>query len=162
MKYFTKDWCYSNLNDHEIEKRLKDYRTYISSIYKKLPFVLKVLVQNINVHDGRLKSVCFVQDKKLLSLNGIFGDLESGYFFLEIKYLKVSNPDVDLLTSVFSNQETVILSDELELLTEGLFSHRMFFSTKQDVDIQFNDIEITIKNATPKDYKKLCCQFKVM
>ncbi len=162
MKYFTKDWCFSKLDDQEIEQRLKSYRAYIQDIYKKLPFVLKLLAQNINLHDGKLEIVSFSQDKKFLMLKGVFGDLELNYFIFEIKYLNVSNLDVGLLASIFKNQEIEILSDEIEISAENLFSHRILFSTQKDIDIQFEDIEIKIQNATPKSYKKLCCQFKVI
>jgi hypothetical protein len=162
MKYFTKDWCFSKLDDQEIEQRLKSYRDYIQEIYIKLPFVLKLLVRNINLHDGKLEVVSFIPDKKALIIKGVFGDLELGYSVLEIKYLMVSNVNVDLLISIFKNQEIEILSDEIEILTEHLFSHRILFSTQKDIDIQFKDIEIKVQNSTPKNYKKLCCQFKVI
>lgn len=162
MKYFTKDWCFSNLDDDEIEKRLKNYRTYIHNVYKKLPFVLKNLIKTINFHDGKLEKVSFIQNKRTLILKGVFGDLEVGYYFLEVKYLKVSNLEIDFLDSVFKNQEIEILSDEIEVLNENLFSHKILFSTKQDINIQFQDIKITIQNAKPKDYKKLHCHLKII
>lgn len=162
MKYFTKEWCFSKLDDQEIEQRLKSYRTYIQGVYKRLPFVLKIFVQNINLHDGRLEIVSFNQDKKKLMLRGVFGDLESGYSILEIKYLNVSDLNLDLLGPIFKNQEIEILSDEIEVLAENLFSHRILFSTQKDIDILFEDIELKVQNATPANYKKLCCQFEVI
>ncbi len=162
MKYFTKEWCFSKLDDQEIEHRLKSYRDYIQDIYKKLPFVLKILVQNINLHDGKLEVVFFNKDEKILMLKGIFGDLESNYFILEIKYMSVCNLSVDLLASVFKNQELEILSDEIEVFAENLFSHRILFSTQKDIDIQFEDIEVKIQSASPGNYKKLCCKFEII
>jgi len=162
MKYFTKDWCLSKLDDEEIERRLKSYREYIQEIYMKLPFALKLLVQNINLHDGKLEFVFFSPDEKKLTLRGIFGDLELNYFFLEIKYLMVSNLNIDLLTHIFENKKLEILSDEIEMLTDNLFSHRILLSTQRDIEIQFEGIELKIQNALPENYKKLCCEFKVI
>lgn len=161
MKYFTKEWCFSKLDDDEIEQRLQSYRNYIESIYKQLPFVLKLLVQSINLHDGRLKVVSFSPEKKKLVIRGVFGDLESNYFILEIKYLMVSNVSIDSLLCIFKNQELEILSDEIEVLAKNLFSHRILFSTQKDIDIQFQDIELTVQNTSPESYKKLCCEFKI-
>lgn len=161
MKYFTKEWCFSDLDDHEIEKRLTSYRNYISNIYKNLPFALKLLAKNINLHDGRLMKVSFIQDENLLLLNGIFGDLQNGYYFLEIKYVSISGLNTEELTSIFKDQEIVILSDEIEFFSDNFFSHKMLFSTKKDINIQFKDIQIVIRNATPKDYKKSCCLFEI-
>ncbi len=154
MKYFTKEWCFSKLDDQEIEHRLESYRNYVQNIYKKLPFVLKLLVQNINLHDGKLETIYFSPDKKNLILRGVFGDLESHYFELEIEYLRIKNEKNDLLDSVFKDQEIEILSDEIEVLSENLFSHRILFSTQKYIEIQFEDIKFKIQNANPKDYEK--------
>jgi hypothetical protein len=161
MKYFTKEWCFSKLDDQEIEQRLKSYRDYIQVVYKKLPFALKLLVQSINLHDGRLQVVTFNPDDKILTIRGVFGDLEVNYFILEMKYLMVSSLDLDSLMYVFKNQELEILSDEIEVLEKKMFSHRILFSTQRDIDIQFQDIELTVKNSHIEDYKKVCCQFKI-
>jgi hypothetical protein len=162
MKYLTKEWCFSKLDDHEIEQRLKSYRNYIQGIYKKLPFVLKLLAQNINLHDGRLKTVSFSQNKRTLIIKGVFGDLDSNYFILEIKYLRVFNINLDLIRTFFENQEIEVLSDEIEFLSENLFSHRMLFSTQKDIDIQFEDIEMKIENTIPENYKNIHCHFKAI
>src|SRR5690606_26469321 len=109
----------------------------------------------------RLQVVTFNPDNKILTIRGIFGDLEINYFILEMKYLMVSNHDLDSLMYVFKNQELEILSDEIEVLEKKLFSHRILFSTQKDIDIRFQDIELTVKNSAPADDKKLWCQFKI-
>ncbi|MBI2742619.1 MAG: hypothetical protein HYX48_01730 [Chlamydiales bacterium] len=158
MKYFTKDWCLSEVEDYKIEERLKSYEQYIDSVYESLPFALKILARNVNFHDGRLEKITVIQNERKLILKGIFGDLEVGYFFLEIKYLGVTNLDPGLLFLIFEKQEVEVLSSEIEVLEGNLFSHRMFFSTKKDIDIQFCDVEIVIQNASVADYRNSLCQ----
>lgn len=162
MKYFTKDWCFSKLDDQEIQNRLKSYRDYIQDVYKKLPAVLRILVEHINLHDGKIALVVFNSEKKELLIRGVFGDLEVGYFFLSIKYLMVLNLDFNLLNSIFISDKLDVLSDEIEYLGDSYFSHRMLFSIKKDIDIQFKDIELEIQNANPRDYEKVRCQFKTV
>lgn len=162
MKYFTKDWCFSKLDDQEIENRLKSYRDYIQDVYKKLPTVLRMLVEHINLHDGKIALVVFNSEKKELLIRGVFGDLEVGYFFVSIKYLMVLNLDFNLLNSIFISDKLDVLSDEIEYLGDSYFSHRMLFSIKKDIDIQFKDIELEIQNANPRDYEKVRCQFKTV
>src|SRR5690606_19101983 len=111
--------------------------------------------------DGRLQAVSFNPDKKNLIIRGVCGDLEINYFILEIKYLKVSNLNLDFVVYFFKNQELEFLSDEIEVLEENLVSHRILFSTQKDIDIQFQDIELTVQTSPPEGYKKLCCQFKI-
>jgi hypothetical protein len=162
MKYFTKEWCFSDLNDREIDKRLVSYKDYISKIYEKLPFALKALSRNLNLHDGRLMKVIFNQKENALLLEGIFGDLQSGYYFLELKYIGISGLSTELLASCFRDQEIQVLSDEIEFISQNHFSHKFLFSTKRDIDIQFNDLQIGMRNAMPKDYKKTCCLFEII
>lgn len=162
MKYFTKEWCFSDLDDHEIEKRLKSYREYIGNVYEKLPFVLKILSKDINLHDGRIKKASFIKDQNIFVIEGVFGDLQSGYYLLEIKYVNISKLSEDVLVSVFKDQEIEVLSDEIEVFPENYFSHRMLFSTKKEINMAFKDIQIVIRNAAPKDYTKSYCQFKVI
>ena len=162
MKYFTEDWCFSNLDDNEIEENLKSYRNYICNIYNKLPFVLKILAKGINLHDGKITSVAFIKKKKILNLNGIFGDLEVGYFLLKISYLYSCNIDASLLSHFFENQEVEILSDEIEMLEEKLFSHRMLFSNRKYIEIQFKDIEIAIQNESCQNYKSVVCALNIL
>lgn len=162
MKYFTKEWCFSDLDDSEIDRISESYRDYIEDTYKRLPFVLKILAKNLNLHDGRLIKVSFIKDEGCLLLDGIFGDLQMGYFFLEIRYLGISGLSEDVLNKIFKNQELEILSDEIEFIYDKHFSHKMLFSSKNDIDLQFTDIQIVIRNATPKDYKKYSCHFDIV
>lgn len=160
MKYFTKEWCFSNLDDREIKKRWNAYKKYIDGIYERLPYVLKILARHLNLHDGRVKNVNFYKNKSVLNINGVFGDQQVGYFFLDIKYFDVSNLNDNKIKSIFNSIKVEVLSDEIEFLTENLFSHRILFSTKQDIDIQFRDVEISISSAFYKDYEKGLCKFK--
>lgn len=162
MKYFTKEWCFSNLGDYEIDRISKSYKDYIDSTHAKLPFVLKILAKSLNLHDGRLMKVSYIQNEGSLLLDGIFGDLQTGYFFLQIRYLGVSGLSEEVLRAIFKDQVLEILSDEIELFSENYFSHKMLFSSKNEIDIQFKDIQIGIRTATSKDYKKYACHFEVV
>ena len=150
------------MEDDKIEKTFTSYENYIDSIFQKLPFVLKMLARSLNLHDGKLKNVCLLKQTKNLTLGGIFGDLEIGYYLLEIRYLNVINLDIDAIESIFRSKNIQILSDELELLPKDIISHRMLFSTKQHIDIQFTEIEILIRQATSTEYKEASCEFKII
>ena len=80
MKYFTKEWCFGDLDEKEINNIVKKYKAYIKSEYSKFPFVLKVLSSNINLHDGIVRNIIFDQNNNFVRTSEIFGDLEVGYF----------------------------------------------------------------------------------
>jgi hypothetical protein len=161
MKYYTKEWCFSNLDDQEIEARQKSYDEYINKIYEKLPFTLKIMTRHINLHDGIIESISFCQEHNLFVLKGIFGDLQTGYFLLEIKYLKTRNLTRELLMATFNDQKLNILSDEFEAISACNYSHRILFSSKQEIEIFFQDIEVYVRNTTAASYKQQSCKIEL-
>ena len=161
MKYYTQEWCFSNLDDQEIEERQKNYFEYIDKIYEKLPFTLKLLAKKINLHDGIISSIAFHHEQNILILKGVFGDLQTGYFLLEIKYLKTKNLSKELLISIFNEKKLEVLSDEFEFFSLGSYSHRILFSSKQEIEILFGDMEVCINNTTAESYKKEYCRVEL-
>ena len=160
MKYFTKEWCFGDLDDDVVEERLEKYREYIKNIYSGLPFVLKILAKDLNLHDGIIKKITYSNTKFMLE--GIFGDLQIGYFFLKIKYLNIFPIFNSHLISVFKNKTLEILSDEIEIVQEGHYIHKLLFSTKQEIEIAFKDLAIEIRSSSPQNYKKKLCKLKII
>jgi hypothetical protein len=161
MKYFTNDWHFGNLKDKEVGKISKNYWKYIDKIYDTLPFALKILSKNISLHDGILKKLTYFSNRNELILEGIFGDLQIGYFFLKIKYLNLINFDIQHLKNIYSNGFIQILSDEIELLFDKRYCHRMFFSNKNEFEINFSSIELEIIDAISNDYNIQNCLLKI-
>lgn len=162
MKYFTKEWCYGYLTEKKIITQKKSYEDYIASIYHKLPFSLKILYEGISLHDGALMKICFDNNKHILILKGVFGDLQVGYFLLEIKYLKVQNLHDEFLKNVFKNQRIEILSHEIEMLSKEHYSHRMIFNTRNEIEIIFSDMQLKLQNTTQKKYFKSKCKLDLI
>lgn len=158
MKYFTKKWCFGDLTEKAIQDRVDAYKTYIDKIYDELPFVLKVLSKEINLHDGIIKKITLNKDSSILNMIGIFGDAQVGYFVLNIKYVNVSNLNEKNLGSTVNTKNLLILSDEIEKIEGNLYSHRMIFSSKRELEINFEKIEIKIQNANQKQYKMKTCK----
>lgn len=162
MKYFTKEWCFSDQNDEEIEYRATSYKEYINKIYKDLPFVLKILSKNVNFYDARINNITLFSDQDVLILNGVFCDIQSGYYFLDIQYRNTSSLNIQNLTDVFNCKKLEILSDEIELISEKNFSHRIIFTSKKEIEIAFEDVQISLRNATSNDYKNSCLKLEIL
>lgn len=157
MKYFTKEWCFGFLSDSETEMILNNYEEYLSAIYNELPFVLKIIAKNISMHDGILEKAIFFEHEKNLILEGIFGDLQSGYFFLSAKYSNVRNMSKEVLVNLFDKKKLEIIRDEIELLSPNTYSHKIIFSSKIEIDVIFSDIQLNIKNSSQLHYKSQNC-----
>jgi hypothetical protein len=162
MNFFTKEWCFGDLDTKKSEDILKKYRSYIRDIQFKISFPLRVMATNLNLHDGILNKVCFSLERRVLILQGIFGDLQTKYFFLKIKYKNISDLNSDDLINVFQNQVAEILMDEIEVVSDTIFSHKIIFSSKKEIDLRFEDVEISIRNADALYYKKQVCSLEII
>jgi len=152
MKYFTNDWFFSKLSDDAIEEISGQYWDYIGCIFEKLPFALKVLSKHVNLHDGIVVERNFDKEKHFLKLELFCGDLQSGYFLLQLDYSGVSDQSKNLeKIKGFSE----IYTDELEMIGPNRFNHRILFSNSTEAQIDFSDISIKIVNKKSEDYKAM-------
>jgi hypothetical protein len=161
MKYFTKKWCSYKLSEEELAQAEKLYEQYINKIFDKLLPSIKVLTKSLSLHDGIIRNVIFNEKNKFLVLSGIFGDLEFGYYSLEIKYIH-SFIDKELLTQVFFNKEVEIIRDEIEMLSDNQFSHSIIFSSKDDIKISFSNLEIKIIDTIATEYNVKKCKLNII
>jgi hypothetical protein len=157
MKYFTEEWCFGEIDNDEAEETLKKYKQYISSVFPKMPFVLKLLAKSINLHDGFIEKIEHFSQNLILS--GIFGDLDSGYFKLKITYRNVTGFELTKSSEIFSNKVAEIIRDEIEVMDNKSFVHRFLLSNKAAYQIHFSDCGIEIETAKKTDYRKINCTF---
>ncbi len=100
--------------------------------------------------------------EKTFILSGIFGDLQTGYYLMKLNYMGVSNIEKTTLESMFSGKDLQILSDEIDLVNEGKFSHNLFFSSLEEIKLNFEDIKITLKSANSNEYKSKICELQII
>ncbi len=161
MKYFTKDWCFGKLDDKEYENVERNYQKYIENIYEDLPATLKILIKNINLHDGIIKKVTFLKKENLFELEGIFGDLNFGYFGLTLKYYEIKLLSQDLLKSIFENKNLEILSNEIEKLNRQKYSHQIIFDNGHEFEIEFKNLELRLINESSESYQRVNCKLLI-
>ncbi len=140
MKFFTPE-C--DTDDDLWEERCEAYDDYIDSIYSCLPWPLKILASGLDLHDGFFTKALYYKDQKSLELEGIFGDLEMGYFFLHLVY---QNLECSNLEAIFDGSVFEIIFDEVEWLENKRYAHRMRFCTGKDLDLEFSDLVIKVKS----------------
>ncbi len=153
MKYFTNDWFFSKLSDDEMEAISAQYWGYIDSVFEKLPFALKVLSKYVNLHDGIVVESNFNDERHVLKLELFCGDLQSGYFLLQLCYNEISGQSKNL-EKIEGMLE--IFTDELEMIDHNHFYHRMLLSNKAEIQIEFSGFSINIINKRPEDYENMC------
>lgn len=152
MKYFTNDWFFSKLSDDDIEEISGQYWGYIDSIFEKLPFSLKVLSKYVNLHDGIVVESNFNEEKRALKLELFCGDLQCGYFLLQLHYSGISGHSKNL-GKIENFLE--IYTDELEMIDHNHFNHRILLSNNTEIQVGFSDVSINIINKRPEDYENI-------
>jgi len=160
MKYFTKEWCWGDLDNTELDSISEKYDSYINSVYLQLPFSLKLLTKSIPLHDGIVKKIRLSSRGRDLNLMGTFGDLEVGYFNLEIGYKNVVEFDHTFASNTFNKKTIEIIRDEIEILnriSQPIFIHKFIFSNKTEFEIKFHECNIKISGTKAKNYRKKAC-----
>ena len=151
MKYFTNDWFFSRLAEDDMEKIAEQYWNYIDSVFEKLPFTLKMLAKSLNLHDGIVISSVLEEKSHTLTLELLCGDLQSGYFLLQLIYTGVSEDSKNL-----GKFEKFIEVHAAELeVGNGDFFHRWLLSSGSEIEVKFLDVSLQIYTKTAKDYKDI-------
>src|ERR1700730_15594012 len=96
MKYLTKEWTHL-VNTEKCKKIANDYLIYIDKIYAKLPLALQMFSKMISLHDGIIEKASFIKDESIFILNVKIPTWTDWFFKLEIKYIKVSNINIEQL-----------------------------------------------------------------
>jgi hypothetical protein len=157
MKYFTSAWARGELED-ESGTAFAEYKKHLAFLLPQMPPDVRILATNTNLHDGMLlkKVLDTEQDTLLLILR--CGDLQVGYFDLELHYLHMPSvpPATEGLESLVANpsrknlHRSEALYDEVDM--EGdVFVHRILFYTRRtyhEVTVRFTQLRL---RTTPRE-----------
>ncbi len=135
MKYFTIEWWAGEVEDDS--HLFDDYRAHIEHIFADLPPDHQRLTNEVSLHDARLLRFTADFDKRtlMLDLDGCGFDQSSNSYFgrrFELQY-----SEVDCIETT-ANPEKGLPGPhgygdlgyyEIDLISPGLFEHRLLFST---------------------------------
>ena len=111
MKYFTRAWATGGLTDADYETVLPSYWRHFDRIKGSLPAPLVTFATKLSIHDGLIRRVVVDQEADTLALELLCGDLQIGYFDLDLVYGHVDWGVLDLvaLARRANDRETEIL-----------------------------------------------------
>jgi len=153
MKYFTlDDW----INDQRLENFEKingeyiqtkySYEKYVKTIKSRLPLDFIKLLEQVCIHDGDLRYLQYDKDSDILVLRILAGDITmSKSLIVELNYI-----DIICIMSIANQQKGLpgpfgygdIGMDEIELLSDHTFEHRILFSSGIELRIQFENFKL--------------------
>lgn len=125
MNYFTPEWLRSDIDEHPGRK----YQDHLASLLPHWPSDVQRLAAHISLHDGLIRELAWNTDEATLHLRLRYGDLQVGYFDLDLHYSGVLFSQLDwssLLALSANRRSSSALYDEVDE-DAGRFVHRILF-----------------------------------
>lgn len=150
MKYFTQEWASGVLPDEEWQNIPLKYEQHLHSILDRLPESIKELANNTNLHDGLIRRILVNRKNKTIAIELRCGDLQCGYFDIDMEYSGVNFETADLvnLAKIARDRNTELLYDEVDIGENGNYVHRILFHPLNEISIIFSTLK-TIKTSKP-------------
>ena len=130
MNYFTSEWHRGYVEEHPGKK----YREHLLPLLRRWPTPVRMLANSISLHDGFIRNFVWDTQESTLFLRLRCGDLQVGYFDLDLHYSGVlfSQLDWTSLTALSANKNSSALYDEVDE-EDGRFVHRILFISYRKV-----------------------------
>lgn len=137
MKYFTREWCHGNVSEEESDRIVESYWSHIDRISERLPDKLVVLAKEVSLHDGLIRRIYLDSSSKHLELDLVCGDLQVGYFDLELKYegLEIEDYFPTLLDAIFKHTKIEVCHDEVDIDNSNRIVHRTIFYPEYEIEL---------------------------
>ena len=150
MQFFTLKW-WRGIQSGEITDPADAYRAHFQRIRDQLPPNLAVLSESISLHDSRLRSLNLDTEKQTLRIS-LDGDDGSGglrrfsltYFHVQ-SFESFADPDAGLNGPHGYGD---LGYDESDVLSGGLFEHRILFSSGIEFRIAFADFTLAFTDES--------------
>ncbi len=153
MRFFSKEWFDGSFTDKECEEVEGNYQKYVDGIFNKLTLPLRLLHQNISLHDAVIRHVDIKNITKCLMLVLIVGDKQFGYNELTLAYYGCKK-DFDF-EEINRYLGVGILSNEIEVESKGRYKHDFMFKNYSEFSLSFNSIELCVKDSNYLEYESV-------
>jgi len=134
------------LSDGDVAEIRKAYAERLESISPQLTDPIRLLTE-VSLQDAIIESIIWDPGIKCLEMSLVAPFLD-GYQVVRLKYYGALLGDerIRTLCSAARDRETEILTTEVDYGDEGIFSHRLLFWPRDELTIDFADLEINISN----------------
>lgn len=144
MKYFTPEWAGGYLTDAEFDAVVESYERRVAVLLPRLPQALRDLTATISIHDGLIRRVEVSPAQASLELHLRCGDLQVGYFDLDLMYRGVEFSRLDLMTlaAAARDRRTEVRYEEVDVEDDGLFVHRLLFWPHRAIELVAKEVHM--------------------
>ena len=148
MQFFTVDW-WRGIQDDDITDAADAYRAHFQRIRDQLPPGLAALSETVSLHDSRLRSLDLDFETQCLRISLDGDDGRGGLRQFNLTYHRLrsfqsfADPDAGLNGPHGYGD---LGYDESDILSDGLFEHRILFSTGIEFRIAFAEFSLAFKD----------------
>jgi hypothetical protein len=146
MRFLTPDWHRGNLSDEEADRIEAQYAAHRAAFAQSAPGPLRAIVSGPSLHDALVESVEVNRSQRTVVLRLLAGDQQRGYFGRKITYEDVGleRLDAHALAVIARDPESELLSDEVDALGPGLYSHALlFWPYYREILLRFKRIQVS-------------------
>lgn len=149
MKYFSRKWALEMEDDEQKDIR-DDYWQHIASLTPSLPLAIKKL-SRLRLHDGLIRWVIFMKGKKQLQISLLCGDVQNGYFDLDLIYsgIQIKYFNINEFAKLSRDRRTQLLYDEIDIYRKR-YIHRILFYPDGEIEIRFEKLHIKKTERTDR------------
>jgi hypothetical protein len=158
MKYFTEAFVFGGLTDDQCLVASDTYRARLEEIEPQLSPEVRELATSMNLHDGLIRHVALDRAARSLSLGIRRGDLQVGYFDVDLAYadvdLNLLNPA--MLEAIAADPKTELLYNEFDLGSAGRFVHRIIFWPRpmREIEVVFGSVKVSTEPQPDREIRR--------
>jgi hypothetical protein len=156
MKFFTAAWIQGELSDEEAEAVAPAYWAYLATLAERMPATVYTLAHGVNIHDGRIRAVVFDRHRATLTLSMRCGDLQAGYFDLDLVYSDVVLTDgtVSILRELARTADAEALYDEVDIGDAQSWLHRILFWPDREIAVTFGRLALRLEPVPEREFDR--------
>jgi hypothetical protein len=141
MRFFPPGFRTGEL-DVDARQQQAAYLQYLGFLRPPLPPDALDLSRTVNLHDGLLRHYHFDKRGGTVDLRFRAGDLQVGYFDLNVHYLEAAvDPASDvLLRNAVGDRHSELLDDEFDAADATVWVHRFLFRPDRETTIRFGGL----------------------
>lgn len=156
MKFFTRQWHAGHLSDREADKVAQAYADHLESFLPRLPASLLALAKNTNLHDGRIRQVSVDRVAASVTLAVRCGDLQSGYFDVDLIYESVdfTNSELSEMKAIAQDPRAEVLYDEVDTNIHNRWVHRILFWPYRELCFDFGNLNLRVESRNTREFTR--------
>jgi hypothetical protein len=150
------------LSDAEAAKAEAAFDAHLAHTLPQLPASLRAFAETVDIHDGRIRGVTLDRGAAALRLALRCGDLQQGYFDVDLEYggVDLDRLDVPMLAVIAEDPRSEALYLEVDVVAPGRYVHRwLWWRYRRELDVEFRELVFHTEPRASREFPKQTSKF---